>query len=67
MEKEKLLAQSLEKYVREKHTQEECVGFIDGFKEAFNIKSNCKHDRVDVEDDGLGNTHYCSKCRIWNF
>jgi hypothetical protein len=36
-------------------------------------KEECKageiefHDRVDVEDDGFGNTHYCSKCKQWNF
>ena len=27
----------------------------------------CKHVKVEVDDDGLGNTHYCSKCREWNF
>ena len=35
MNEEKLLADCLETYVREKHTQEECIGFIDGFKEAL--------------------------------
>ena len=28
------LSESLDKYIKEKHTQEECIGFIDGFKEA---------------------------------
>lgn len=37
---EKLLAKCLDSYVREKHTQEECIGFIDGFKEAFNQINN---------------------------
>jgi len=31
------------------------------------IKSVCAHDKVEVEVDQMGNTHYCSKCRIWNF
>lgn len=29
----KMLADALTKYIKEKHTQEECVGFIDGFNE----------------------------------
>ena len=35
MNEEKLLADSLETYIRDKHTQEECIGFIDGFKKAL--------------------------------
>lgn len=26
----------------------------------------CEHDRVEVDEDELGNTHYCSKCGWWN-
>lgn len=71
MNEEKLLANSLETYVREKHTQEECIGFIDGFKEALRqfavIKSVCVHDTITVEADHMGNTHYCKKCGLWNY
>lgn len=27
----------------------------------------CDHEKVEVEDDGMGNTHYCRKCGFWNF
>jgi hypothetical protein len=71
MNEEKLLADSLETYIRDKHTQEECIGFIDGFKEALRqfavIKSVCDHDKIEVEADHMGNTHYCKKCGLWNF
>ncbi len=68
MNKEKMLADSLEIYIREKHTQEECIGFIDGFKEALRQLENiCDHNRVEVEEDDFGNTHFCSKCKLWNF
>ena len=30
-----LLPKQLDEYVREKHTQEECVGFIDGFEKGW--------------------------------
>jgi hypothetical protein len=30
----KSLEKSLTVYIKEKHTQEECVGFIDGYKQA---------------------------------
>ena len=31
---EAALANALTKYIKDKHTQEECIGFSDGFKEA---------------------------------
>jgi hypothetical protein len=35
-EKEKaMLADDLSAYINEKHTQEECIGFIDGYKSAL--------------------------------
>ena len=34
---EKELAKELDKYIREKHTQEECSGFIDGFTLGYQI------------------------------
>ena len=34
-DKEKLLAKHLDVYIKDRHTQEECIGFIDGFKEAL--------------------------------
>ena len=37
MNKEKLLADALNIYIKEHHTQEECVGFIAGFEIALNI------------------------------
>jgi len=37
----KPLEKALNKYIKEQHTQEECVGFIDGYKEG--IKSNKKY------------------------
>lgn len=36
-----LLANSLDAYIKEKHTQEECIGYIDGFKQAVRSK-NCE-------------------------
>ncbi len=38
------LAKALDKYVKEKHTQEECIGFIDGFDE--NISENISEDDI---------------------
>lgn len=65
--KEKLLASSLEQYIREKHTQEECIGFIDGFKAALQIDI-CQHEKFMLENaDEMGNTHYCKKCGLWNY
>jgi hypothetical protein len=64
MNEEKLLADNLETYVREKHTQEECIGFIDGFKEALRqfavIKSVCDHK--DSLEKGYP---MCDKCNKW--
>ena len=37
------LAKALTKYVREKHTQEECIGFIDGFNEKNISEDDIKH------------------------
>lgn len=31
----KALEKSLGTYIKEKHTQEECIGFIDGYKKAY--------------------------------
>ena len=38
--REDRLAKALTKYVREKHTQEECIGFIDGFNENVTLEFN---------------------------
>jgi len=35
MDEKKILADSLNDYIKKKHTQDECIGFIDGFKEAL--------------------------------
>jgi hypothetical protein len=37
-DKEKLLAKHLDVYIKDRHTQEECIGFIDGFKEALTVR-----------------------------
>jgi len=36
----KLLPKQLDEYVREEHTQEECIGFIDGFEKAIDLVKN---------------------------
>ena len=36
----KMLADELTKYINEKHTQEECVGFSDGFELALQLAKN---------------------------
>ena len=36
----KMLADELTKYIKEKHTQEECVGFSDGFELALQLATN---------------------------
>lgn len=66
------LSKALTDYVKEKHTQEECSGFIDGFKAAYakinEIDSMCKHETFTLpEKDNFGNTHYCKKCGLWNY
>jgi hypothetical protein len=34
------LATELKQYINDKHTQEECIGFIDGFEKAYEIENN---------------------------
>ncbi len=42
MEKvKKELAKELDKYIKAKHTQEECIGFIDGFERAAELFALC--------------------------
>lgn len=38
--KDKTLEVALYKYIKTKHTQEECAGFIKGFNEAYNLAYN---------------------------
>jgi hypothetical protein len=38
------LASELDKYIREKHTQDECMGFIDGFEAALKVEKANKAD-----------------------
>jgi len=35
--KEEILAKELTAYVKDKHTQDECSGFVSGFEKAFNF------------------------------
>jgi len=60
-EKEKLmLADDLTAYINEKHTQEECIGFIDGYNAALarlklfsipDVVSTCCDNRTQEEKD----------------
>lgn len=36
----KMLADELTKYIKEKHTQEDCLGFSDGFELALKLAKN---------------------------
>jgi hypothetical protein len=45
MDFKKLLAENLTAYIKEKHTQEECIGFTDGFTKAYNI-FNSKEPKI---------------------
>jgi hypothetical protein len=40
MDEKKLLAECLDVYIKEKHTQEECTGFINGFEKAIQQVKN---------------------------
>jgi hypothetical protein len=71
-EQQKELEIQLTCYMLEKHTQDECAGFIDGFKEALSLfavsrrseQLNCDHEwRVDTFDCyGFPAFKYCDKC-----
>ena len=47
---ERLLAEHLNVYIKAQHTQDECIGFIDGFKEALKQVKNLNIDDVSVSD-----------------
>lgn len=32
-----IISESLNRYIKERHTQDECIGFIDGMKEGYRI------------------------------
>ena len=49
-DKEKLLAKHLDVYIKDRHTQEECIGFIDGFKEALKQGQSLPLDSVSKRD-----------------
>lgn len=60
LEQEKELEIQLTCYMLEKHTQDECAGFIDGFKKAlslfavsgsFCIKHGCEKECIECEND----------------
>ena len=69
---EKLKQAALDKYIKDKHTQEECVGFIDGFEAAREYwqsvfesgKKNCNHifRKIYYDDEYQGNK---CKCGEW--
>ncbi len=63
------LAKALDTYIKEKHTQEECTGFIDGFEKADalfakRIVSRCvckiPDPAIKVSENGV--SAYCRKC-----
>jgi hypothetical protein len=27
----------------------------------------CDHNKIEIDLDYMGNTHYCGKCGLWNF
>ena len=70
---ERMLADELTKYVKQKHTSDECIGFIDGFELALQLAKNnevldlvvccplCKSDNTTVESDGI----WCNGCDEW--
>lgn len=41
IDEKKLLAEELNKYIKLEKTQEECIGFIDGFEKALEVVKNC--------------------------
>lgn len=49
-EKEKLLAEHLNDYINERHTQEECCGFSDGFMKALDIINSNSPSGVPNDD-----------------
>lgn len=42
MDEIKMLAYSLTEFIKDKHTQDECLGFIEGYKKAFEDINNSK-------------------------
>lgn len=59
-EEQKELEIQLTCYMLEKHTQDECIGFINGFKKAFSlfnnvgsfcIKHSCKKECIECNND----------------
>ena len=71
-----MLADDLSAYIKDKHTQEECIGFIDGYKAALAKLKNlrlgdvvgqseqCDHDFQRVERGGEFQGNQC-ECREW--
>lgn len=47
MKKEKQLEIAIDKYIKEKHTQQECTGFINGFNRAFNLLTKEKNKTIE--------------------
>ena len=71
-----MLADDLSAYIKDKHTQEECIGFIDGYKAALAKLKNlrlgdvvgqseqCDHDFQRVERGGEFQGNQC-ECGEW--
>jgi len=49
----------VEKYVKEKHNQDECIGFIDGLNTALELVKNLTIPRVSVMSPSKCN---CDRC-----
>jgi len=46
---------------------DEIIECVSKMLELDKNKTFCDHDKVLVDTDKFGNTHYCSKCGQWNF
>jgi hypothetical protein len=52
--KEDMLAKNLDAYIRQKKTQEECSGFIDGFEKCFESNREMLIDFANKFNEELG-------------
>lgn len=41
----------VDKYIREKHNQDECIGFIDGLNAILELISKTEQRRIDEHDE----------------
>lgn len=71
---------ALNEYIKDKHTQEECCGFMDGFKQAIIVlkslqpkpegkeeKCKCNPEYSEVHSDGYRRCNFCSEIMLHPF